>query len=57
MYFYNFKELRDKAKKAERTNRVRYDVLVLAYRYVCDGHFDVQAFDKEKKWRKCYTFM
>ena len=51
MYFCNFKELRDKAKKAERTNRVRDDVLVLAYKayslYVCDGHFAVQAFDKK----------
>lgn len=43
MYFCNFKELRDKAKKAERTNRVRDDALVLAYRYVCDGHFAVQS--------------
>lgn len=41
MYFCNFKELRDKVKKVERINRVRDDVLVLVYRYVCDGYFVV----------------
>lgn len=53
MYFCNFKELRDKAKKAERTNRVRDDVLVLhvAYRYICDGYFAVQRLIK--KWSNC----
>lgn len=43
----NFKELKDKAKKTERTNRVGDYFLVLAQRYVFDGHFAVQAFDRK----------